>query len=75
MDMVEEDRTAHLAPMYIQRMAGIRMQQMGMGGYFTFSLLIVLTLIRTLPILVDPDTLIATPGLCHLNFHQHEGAF
>ena len=31
MDMVEEDRTAHLAPMYIQRMAGIRMQQMGMG--------------------------------------------
>jgi hypothetical protein len=39
----------------------------------TFSLLIVLTLIRTVPILVDPDTLIATPGLCHLNFHQHEG--
>ena len=36
MDMVEEDRTAHLAPPYIQRMAGIRMQQtgMGMGGYF-----------------------------------------
>ena len=32
MDMVEEDRTAHLAPPYIQRMAGIRMQQM--GGYF-----------------------------------------
>ena len=34
MDMVEEDRTAHLAPPYIQRMAGIRMQQMGMGVYF-----------------------------------------
>ena len=40
----------------------------------TSSLLIVLTLIRTVPILVDPDTLVATQGLCHLNFHQPSGA-
>merc|ERR1719326_2611638 len=30
----KEDRKAHLASQYIQRMAGMRMQQMGMGGYF-----------------------------------------
>ena len=40
----------------------------------TSSLLIFLTLIRTVPILVDPDTLVATQGLCHLNFHQPSGA-
>ena len=37
------------------------------------SLLIVLTLIRTVPILVDPDTLVATQGLCRLNFNQPSG--
>ena len=40
----------------------------------TFSLLIVLTLIRTLPTLIDPETLVATPGLCHLNFDKPSGA-
>merc|ERR1719233_624877 len=30
----KEDRKAHLASQYIQRMAGMSMQQMGMGGYF-----------------------------------------
>ena len=39
----------------------------------TTSLLIVITLIRILPIIVDPDTLVATQGLCHLNFHQPSG--
>ena len=39
----------------------------------TFSLLIVLTLIRIVPLLVHPDTLVATYGLCHLNFHQPSG--
>ena len=40
----------------------------------TSSLLIVLTLIRTVPILVDPDTPVATQGFCHLNFQQPSGA-
>ena len=40
----------------------------------TSSLLTVLTLIRTLPILVDPETLVTTQGLCHLNFTQLSGA-
>ena len=39
----------------------------------TSSLLVVLTMLRTLPLLVDPDTLVATQGLCHLNFHQASG--
>ena len=34
---------------------------------------LILTLTGTLPSLVDPDTLIATQGLCHLNFHQPSG--
>ena len=33
----------------------------------------ILTLTGTLPSLVDPDTLVATQGLCHLNFHQPSG--
>ena len=40
----------------------------------TYFLLIVLTLIRISPIIVDPDTLVAIQGLCHLNFHQPSGA-
>ena len=40
----------------------------------TSSLLTVLTLIRTLPILVHPETLVTTQGLCHLNFTQLSGA-
>ena len=34
---------------------------------------LILTLTGTLPSLVDPDSLAATQGLCHLNFHQPSG--
>ena len=34
---------------------------------------LILTLTGNLPPLVDPDTLVASQGLCHLNFHQPSG--
>ena len=34
---------------------------------------LILTLTGTLPSLVNPDTLVATQGLCHLDIHQPSG--
>ena len=39
----------------------------------TTILLIVLTAIRILPLLVDPETLVTLRGFCHLNFRNPSG--
>ena len=41
---------------------------------FTLMLLLSLTLIRTLPIMIHPDTIVSTYGLRHLNFRDPTGA-
>ena len=39
----------------------------------TAILLVVLTAIRILPLLVDPETLVTIRGFCHLNFRNPSG--